>query len=69
MVKWMAEVTGMEKTTTLDAASDERAKYEVAIDYYLTEVERICKQMAQDQREIEKLQAETRAMLDQLKVT
>lgn len=56
----------MKKTTTLDATSEERAKYEAEIDHYLSEIERIQKQMAQDQREIEKLQAETRAMLTQL---
>jgi peptidoglycan hydrolase CwlO-like protein len=56
----------MEKTTTLDATPDERAKYEAEIDHYLAEIERIQKQMAQDQREIEKLRAETRAMLTQL---
>ncbi len=72
MVKWTAEVTRMEKTTPFEAMPKIDAEYEAAIDQYLAEMKRMAEQMAEKQRQIDKLQVETRAalkvVLEELKV-
>jgi len=58
----------MEKTTALDTTPKADAEYESAIDRYLAEMERMKDDMDERQSRIGQLQAETEAMLAQLKV-
>jgi hypothetical protein len=58
-----------EETATLEAMPKADAEYEAAIDNLITEMKRIREQMAHDQREIERLRAETCAILAQLKAS
>lgn len=58
----------MEKSVTFDVTPNVDAEYEAAIDQYLNEMEHMKTQMAEKQRRIETLQAETQAMLAELKV-
>lgn len=53
----------MENTTALEIRPNTDAECEVAIDQYLTEMEHMKRQMAESQREIETLRAETDAVL------
>lgn len=59
----------MEKITAFDTPANVDAEYEAAIDRYIGEMERMNDDMDERQRRIEQLQAETQAMLVQLKVT
>lgn len=56
----------MDKTTTLDASPLGDAEYATAIDGYLRELEKISSDVEARQRRIDKLQAETKAMLAQI---
>ncbi len=57
----------MEQTITLDAVPMTDAECEAAIDRLLAEMTQVRRQMADDQRDIERLQAETRVLLSRLK--
>ncbi len=57
----------MDETVTLEIMPKADAEYESAIDSMIAEMKRIRQQMAGDQREIERLRAETSAILAQLK--
>jgi hypothetical protein len=57
----------MENTTLIENASKGDAEYEATIDALIAEMRRIREQMADDQREIETLRAETRVIMSQLK--
>ena len=56
----------MEKTTTFDARTDADAEYEAAIDDLMGEMRLINQDMEERQHRIEKMQAETGAMLAHL---
>jgi hypothetical protein len=51
------ETVKLGKTPTVDQ------EYEAAVDQYIAEMNRLAEQMAQGQRRIDRLQAETRAAL------
>lgn len=53
----------MDKTSVADAAPRQDPDYEAAVERYLIEIEYIRSDMAQSQSRIEKLRAETNAML------
>ncbi len=57
----------MDKTATFNTSPQADAEYESAIDNLINEMKRIREQMADDQREIERLRAETRVIIAQLK--
>ena len=57
----------MEKTLTVPPTPTTRAELEAAVDQIIAEIERTTDRMKRIQEETEKLGAETRAMLDQLK--
>lgn len=57
----------MEKRIQFGLTTDEAAGLEAAIDDLLAEMRRAAKQMKSDQAQIERLKAETRAMLAELK--
>lgn len=57
----------MENTASVEVTPQADSEYAAAIDHYLAETRRIREEMADDQKEIERLRAETRAMLAQLK--
>ncbi|MBW3623000.1 MAG: hypothetical protein KY468_06265 [Armatimonadetes bacterium] len=57
----------MDNTVLLDSTPKGDAEYEAAIDHLLDEMKRLREQMADDQHEIERLRAETRASLALLK--
>jgi chaperonin cofactor prefoldin len=57
----------VEKPIQLGLTTDETAELEAAIDDLLAEMKRAAKQMKSDQAQIERLKAETRAMLAELK--
>ena len=59
----------MEPTATLEVKPQADAEYEAVIDNLIAEMKRTRDQMADDQREIEKLRAETRIALAQLKTS
>lgn len=59
----------MDKTTTLAVTPNTDAEYESAIDRYLSEMKRMKVQMAEKQREIETLRAETDAILKDIMQT
>lgn len=48
------------------ATTEDVADYEATIDYYIAEMERIQREMSEDQQEILALQLETRTMLAEL---
>jgi hypothetical protein len=56
----------MSKANTLDSAADEPNDYKAAIIEYIQKVDRIQQQMAKDQKEIDRLKAETREILARL---
>jgi hypothetical protein len=64
--KMLAGGQGMESTNTLDTPANVDAEYEVAIDRYLHEMERLRDDMEARQQRIEQMQAETQALLAQL---
>ena len=53
----------MSETTALSPPAEDTASYEATFDHYLGEIKRLQRQMDSDQRDIEALQAETRAIL------
>lgn len=55
------------KTVTLEIPANEAAKYHAAIKDGLAEIDRILKRLNQKQARIDKIKAETRAILDRLK--
>ncbi len=57
----------MDKTVAFEDLPKADAEYESAIDNLIHEMKRIREQMADDQREIERLRAETQVILTQLK--
>jgi len=56
----------MDETKVLDAPANADAEYEAAIDRYLREMEQLRDDMEVRQQRIERMQAETQAMLVQL---
>ena len=56
----------MSKANTLDSAADEPNDYKAAVIEYIQKVDRIQQQMAEDQKEIDRLKAETREILSRL---
>ena len=56
----------MSKNLTLEPTADEAAQIEAAVEELLSQVKRANDEMAEDQREIEKLKAQTRAILVKL---
>lgn len=59
--------TTMESAAPLEVTPKADAEYEAAVDNLIAEMKRIREKMADDQREIERLRAETRAILAQMK--
>jgi len=53
----------MNDTTTLNVPADDAASYQTVVDHYLAEINRLQRQMDDDQAEIETMQAETREIL------
>ena len=58
----------MENSATLEMTPTADAEFETAIGQYLNEMEHIKTQMAVKQQQIERLQAETQALIAALKV-
>jgi hypothetical protein len=58
----------MEEITSLEITPDIEEEYRAAIDRYLQEMEHMKRDMTARQARIEKLQAETQAILSSLKV-
>jgi len=56
----------MSKANTFDSATDEPADYKAAVVEYIQKIDRIQRQMAKDQKEIDRLRAETREILARL---
>ena len=56
----------MEQTATLDAAPKTDAEYEAALDQIIAQMKGVREQMANDQRDIVRLQAETDVLLTKL---
>ncbi|MBI3651141.1 MAG: hypothetical protein HY231_08860 [Acidobacteria bacterium] len=56
----------MDKISTLDLSNDQDKEIQDAINKCVTEVQNILEQMANGQTEIDRLKAETRAMLAEL---
>ena len=57
----------MDDPLRIDITADEAAKFEAAISQCMVAMQQANEQMASDQAEIERLKAETRAMLARLK--
>ena len=57
----------MDKTLTPDLSPDESADIKSAIENIFAQIARSIEQMRKDQAEIDRLKAETRAMLEKLK--
>ena len=58
----------MDKTDILNSPGDD-ASYEAEIDHYIIEMQRLQQHMVEDRKEIEFLQAETRAILADIMTT
>lgn len=56
----------MSEVKTLDSAADEPDDYKAAVIEYLQKVDSIRQQMAEDQKEIDRLKSETREILGRL---
>jgi hypothetical protein len=56
----------MSKANTLDSAAGGPNAYKAAVIEYIRKVDRIQQQMAEDQKEIDRLRAETREILARL---
>jgi hypothetical protein len=56
----------MNEAKTIDSASDEPADYEHAVNEYIEKIDRIRRQMVDDEKEINHLKAETREILTRL---
>jgi len=61
------EVINMDQTTLVDTKLLADVEYEKIIDNLIAEMKHTRKMMADDQHEIEKLQAQTRATIKQMK--
>jgi hypothetical protein len=59
----------MEQKLLSQPSPQTAAEYEVAIDQCLEEMKRLQERMVQDQTEIDRLKAETRALLASMKVS
>lgn len=59
----------MDKTSVINSPTDENSVYEADVDYYITEMKRLQNQMKDDRQEITLLQAETRAILADIRQT
>jgi hypothetical protein len=57
----------VEKTLTGPSTPTESAEYQAAVDQIIAEIERTTERMKKIQEQTERLGAETRAMLEQLK--
>lgn len=57
----------MEQLATLETAPKVDAEYAAAVDALISQMNRVREDMADDQREIEKLRSETNAILAQMK--
>ena len=58
-----AEVQSMENTIATEVSLKTRADYKAAIEQCLAEMQRLHEQMARDQEDIDRLRAETKALL------
>lgn len=56
----------MSKADTFDSAADEPVDYKAAVGEYIQKIDRIQRQMVKDQKEIDRLRAETREILARL---
>jgi len=56
----------MSEAKPFDSAADEPANYKAAVVEYIQKVDRIQEQMAEDQKEIDRLRVETREILARL---
>ncbi len=56
----------MSEANTIDSTADESTDYKAAVIEYIKKVDRIQQQMAEDQKEIDRLRAETREILARL---
>jgi hypothetical protein len=56
----------MSEAKTFDSAADDPADYKAAVVKYIQKVDRIQQQMAEDQKEIDRLRVETREILARL---
>jgi seryl-tRNA synthetase len=63
-----AEVQSMENTIATEISLKTRADYKAAIAQCLAEMQRLHEQMARDQEDIDRLRAETKALLAALQV-
>jgi hypothetical protein len=61
----MRSEVAVSKANTLDSA-DEPADYKAAVSEYIQKIDRIRRQMAEEQKEIDRLKAETREILARL---
>ncbi len=68
MVNLTAEVKAMSRSIELEATPKSNAEYKAAIENLLKEMERSRERMQKDQLEINRLQEETREILNRLKV-
>lgn len=57
----------MSEVKTFDPTVDEPGDYKVAVVEYIKKIDRVRQQMAEDQKEIDRLKAETRQILARLK--
>ncbi|MGB9182179.1 MAG: hypothetical protein WCB68_23320 [Pyrinomonadaceae bacterium] len=56
----------MSEANTFDSATDESTNYKAAVIEYINKVDHIQEQMAEDQKEIDRLRTETREILARL---
>ncbi len=57
----------MDEVPTFDSPADEAAYYEEAIAKYIEGIDRLRNEMAESQKEIDRLRTETREILERLK--
>jgi hypothetical protein len=67
MINYRSEVAVMDKTISSDITPEEANNIKAAIEDTCAEIARTIEQMKIDQEEIDRLKAETRAMLRELK--
>ncbi len=60
------EVSFMSEVKTFDSAADEPNNYKAAVIEYIRKVDDIRQQMAEDQKDIDRLKSETREILARL---
>jgi len=68
MLDLIAEVKAMSRSIELETTPRSNAEYKAAIEKLLEEMERAHERMQKDQLEINRLQEETREILNRLKV-